>query len=43
MTFPHTWVAKAASPQLIQHVMSLRVYPPIKPGTPDPYVPPTAQ
>ena len=38
--FPHTWVPKAAMPQLIQHVMSLRQEPPIKPGTPDPYEPP---
>ena len=40
VTFPHTWVAKAAMPQLIQHVMSLRQEPPIKPGTKDPYEPP---
>ena len=38
--FPHTWVPKAAMPQLIQHVVSLRQEPPIKPGTPDPYTPP---
>ena len=37
--FPHTWVPKAATPQLIQHVMSLRQEPPIKPGTKDPYMP----
>jgi len=37
--FPNTWVPKAATPQLIQHVMSLRKEPPIKPGTPDPYSP----
>jgi len=32
-------VAKAAMPQLIQHVVSLRKEPPIKPGTKDPYEP----
>jgi len=37
--FPNTWVPKAAMPQLIEHVMSLRQEPPIKPGTKDPYVP----
>lgn len=36
VTFPHTWVAKAAMPQLIQHVMSLRQEPPIRPGQTDP-------
>jgi hypothetical protein len=25
VTFPNTWVPKAAMPQLIEHVMSLRV------------------
>ena len=43
VTFPHTWVAKAATPQLIQHIVSLRKEPPIKPGTKDPYEPPKAQ
>ncbi len=38
--FPNTWVAKAAMPQLLQHVISLRANPPIKPGTKDPYEPP---
>jgi arylsulfatase len=38
--FPHTWVPKAALPQLEEHVVSLRKYAPIKPGTPDPYSPP---
>ena len=37
--FPNTWVAKAAMPQLIQHVVSLRKEPPIRPGTKDPYQP----
>ena len=41
VTFPHTWVAKAAMPQLIQHVMSLRQQPPIRPGQTDPYEPPS--
>jgi arylsulfatase len=38
--FPHTWVPKAALPQLEEHVASLRKYPPITAGTPDPYTPP---
>jgi arylsulfatase len=38
--FPHTWVPKAALPQLEEHVVSLKKYPPIPPGTPDPYSPP---
>ena len=38
--FPHTWVPKAALPQLEAHVASLREHPPIAPGTPDPYAPP---
>ncbi|MHC4750006.1 MAG: arylsulfatase [Planctomycetota bacterium] len=37
--FPHTWVPKAALPQLEEHVVSLKKYPPIPMGTPDPYVP----
>lgn len=37
--FPHTWVPKAALPQLEQHVASLKKHPPISPGTPDPYKP----
>ena len=41
--FPHTWVPKAALGQLIRHVVSLKTYPPIKPGTKDPYEPPKAQ
>jgi arylsulfatase A-like enzyme len=39
--FPHTWVPKAALGQLEEHVASLQASPPIKPGTLDPYVPPT--
>ena len=38
--FPHTWVPKAALPQLEEHVMSLRKNPPIKAGQKDPYEPP---
>jgi len=38
--FPATWVPKAALGQLAEHVQSLRTYPPIKPGTLDPYEPP---
>jgi len=38
--FPHTWVPKAALPQLEEHVSSLKEYPPIPAGTPDPYKPP---
>ncbi|MCP4769640.1 MAG: arylsulfatase [Gammaproteobacteria bacterium] len=38
--FPHTWVLKAGLPQLEEHVTSLKKYPPIPAGTPDPYQPP---
>jgi arylsulfatase A-like enzyme len=38
--FPHTWVPKAALPQLEAHVASLREHPPIPTGAPDPYEPP---
>lgn len=38
--FPHTWVPKAALPQLEEHVISLKKYPPIPTGAPDPYKPP---
>jgi arylsulfatase len=41
--FPHTWVPKAALPQLMEHVASLKKYPPIPTGTPDPYEPPPAK
>jgi arylsulfatase len=37
--FPHTWVLKAGLPQLEDHVASLKKYPPIEVGTPDPYEP----
>ncbi|MEE8156305.1 MAG: arylsulfatase [Phycisphaerales bacterium] len=38
--FPYTWVPEKALPQLIRHAVSLKDFPPIKPGTKDPYVPP---
>ena len=38
--FPHTWVPKAALPQLEEHVTSLKAHPPIRPGALDPYEPP---
>ena len=37
--FPHTWVPKAALPQLEEHVRSLKAYPPVPTGAPDPYEP----
>lgn len=38
--FPHTWVPKAALPQLEEHIASLKEYPPVPTGAPDPYSPP---
>jgi len=38
--FPHTWVLKAGLPQLEEHLASLKKYPPIPTGAPDPYRPP---
>ncbi len=38
--FPHTWVPKAALPQLEEHVASLKQEPPIPTGALDPYEPP---
>ncbi|UCE64421.1 MAG: arylsulfatase [Nitrospirota bacterium] len=38
--FPNTWVLKAGLPQLEEHVLSLKKYPPIPTGAPDPYMPP---
>jgi arylsulfatase len=38
--FPATWVPKAASSLLTEHVASLKANPPIAPGTEDPYQPP---
>jgi arylsulfatase len=37
--FPHTWVLKRGLPQLEEHVASLKKFPPIPTGTPDPYEP----
>jgi arylsulfatase len=37
--FPHTWVPKAALPQLVEHVASLKRYPPVPTGAADPYEP----
>ena len=37
--FPHTWIPKAALPQLEAHVKSLKQNPPIPMGQPDPYEP----
>lgn len=36
--FPETWVPKASLGQLGAHIGSLRAEPPIRPGTPDPFV-----
>jgi arylsulfatase A-like enzyme len=36
----HTWVRYPAGKILLDHLASFRKYPPIKPGAPDPYVPP---
>ena len=38
--FPATWVPKAALRQHDAHAASLKAFPPIAPGTPDPYEPP---
>lgn len=37
--FPNTWVPKVALKQLRDHIISLKKFPPIKAGQPDPYVP----
>jgi arylsulfatase len=37
--FPHTWVPKAALPQLEEHLNSLQENPPIEAGQLDPYEP----
>lgn len=39
--FPYTWVAEKAIPQMYEHLASFKPYPPIAPGTPDPYEPPS--
>jgi arylsulfatase len=41
--FPESWVPQAALAQLGPHAASFKKEPPIKAGTPDPYVPPTAK
>lgn len=38
--FPHTWAVEKALPQLQEHIATFEEYPPIPPGTPDPYEPP---
>jgi arylsulfatase len=38
--FPNTWVLRKGLPQLEEHVVSLKKYPPIPNGAPDPYEPP---
>jgi arylsulfatase len=38
-----TWVAAKALPQLAEHAKSLQKFPPIPPGTLDPYVPKKSQ
>jgi arylsulfatase A-like enzyme len=38
--FPNTWVLKAGLPQLVEHAVSLKKYPPIPSGAKDPYKPP---
>lgn len=38
--FPHTWAAEKALPQLQEHLATFEKFPPIPPGTPDPYEPP---
>ena len=37
--FPHTWVPKAALPQMVEHVVSLKKNPSIPSGAKDPYKP----
>ena len=37
--FPNTWVPKAASGLLTEHLASLKEHPPIPTGAPDPYTP----
>jgi hypothetical protein len=36
----YAWIRYPAGKILADHLASLQKYPPIKPGTPDPYVPP---
>jgi len=37
---PNTWVPQKSLPHLVEHEISLRECPPIKPGAKDPYGPP---
>ncbi len=39
-SFPHAWVAHPVAAAAGAFLMSLAMEPPIKPGTPDPYIPP---
>ena len=39
----HAWVVQPAGKILADHVASLKAYPPVPPGAPDPYVPPVAR
>lgn len=39
--FPHTWAVEKALPQLSEHAATFEKYPRIRPGTTDPYQPPT--
>ncbi len=41
-TYENFWVVRPLVQVLAEHMASLKKYPPIAPGTPDPYVPPTA-
>ncbi len=41
--FPHTWAVQKALPQLQEHLATFQQYPPIPPGTPDPYEPPMSK
>ncbi len=38
--FPYTWAVEMALPQLQEHLETFQEFPPIPPGTPDPYEPP---
>ena len=41
--FPHTWVLRTGAPLLKEHAASLKKYPPVPTGAPDPYVPKKSQ
>jgi len=38
--FPHAWVAHPMAEAVLMFLKTLAIEPPIKPGTPDPYLPP---